>query len=70
MMPGGQVPLAGRNAAVVDGQDVKDNCVILIMTMKIMIQLMTMTIVMVATNIMIMMLTNVARSARVPWKYA
>ena len=26
MMPGGQVPLAGRNAAVVEGQDVKDKC--------------------------------------------
>ena len=26
MMPGGQVPLAGRNTAVVEGQDVKDKC--------------------------------------------
>ena len=26
MMPGGQVPLAGRNAAVVEGQDAKDKC--------------------------------------------
>ena len=26
MMPGGQVPLAGRNTAVVDGQDAKDKC--------------------------------------------
>ena len=26
MMPGGQVPLAGRNASVVDGQDAKNKC--------------------------------------------
>ena len=26
MMPGGQVPLAGRNASVVNGQDAKNKC--------------------------------------------